>query len=71
MDYGRMSELTLRLQHRHSDGSWGSFEPKPSHHDPADHDPEREWASGTIYVCRVCDEEIHVSTVDDPGDPRA
>ena len=71
MDYGRMSELTLRLQHRHSDGTWGALEPGRSHHDAAEHDSERDWASGTIYLCKVCDEEVHVSTIDDPGDPRA
>ena len=42
MDYGRLSELTLRVQHRHNDGSWGTLDPEPSAaHDPADLDPER------------------------------
>jgi len=69
MDFGRTTELTLRLQHRHQDGTWGSLEPR-SHHDPADHDPEREWASGTIFVCTTCDEEVHAETIDSPIDPR-
>ena len=56
----------LQLEHRHNDGSWGELEPRPSHHDPAAHDPERDWASGTIYVCRTCDEEVRVSVVDRP-----
>ena len=45
MDYGRVSELSLRLQHRHSDGTWGSLEPR-SPHDPADLDRE---------LVRLCD----------------
>ncbi len=69
MDYGRITELSLRVQHRHSDGTWGSLEPR-EHLDVADHDPERDWASGTIYVCTTCDEQVHVETVEDPNDPR-
>jgi hypothetical protein len=60
MDYSRMGELLMK--HRHSDGSWGSFEPKQTHHDPADHDPERRWSLGRIFVCRSCEEEILVET---------
>jgi hypothetical protein len=70
MDFGRIAELTLRVHHRHEDGSWGSFEPGPSHHDPDAHDEEREWANGTLYRCTTCDEEIVVGHVDDPGSPR-
>jgi hypothetical protein len=69
MDY-RLQELSLRLRHQHDDGTWGQFEPRPSHHDPAEHDPERDWARGTIYKCGTCDEEITVSTVEDPGKAR-
>jgi len=71
MDFGRISELGLRVQHRHSDGTWGSLEPTGEHHDPAAHDPEREWAKGTIYVCRACGEEVLVSPADSPEDPRS
>jgi hypothetical protein len=70
MDFGRIAELTLRLQHRHDDGSVGIFEPAPSHHDPAAHDQERDWGTGTLYRCTTCDEEVLVSTVDDPAGPR-
>jgi hypothetical protein len=70
MDFGRITELTLRLEHRHADGSWGELEPRRSHHDAADHDPEQEWGSRTIYICRTCGEEVAVSTVDDPSKPR-
>jgi hypothetical protein len=69
MDFGRISELSLRLQHRHEDGTWGTLEPR-SHHDPAAHDPEREWMTGEVYACTTCDEEVHVSTVEDPTNPR-
>jgi len=70
MDFARTVGLSLKLQHRHSDGTWGSLEPR-SHHDAADHDPEREWASGVIYACTTCDEEVRVETVEDPANPRA
>jgi hypothetical protein len=71
MDFGRIAELNLRLQHEHSDGTWGSFEPVPSeHHESSAHDPERDWLSGKILRCKSCDEEVHVETVDDPRDPR-
>lgn len=66
MDLARVAELNLRFQHRHDDGSLGTFEPEPSHHSPTDHDPERDWAKGTIYKCTTCDEEIVVGH-DDPS----
>ena len=57
--YGRILEEQLRLEHRHSDGSWGRFE--RAHHDPADHDAERDWAKGKIvYSCTSCDELVRV-----------
>ena len=59
MDLSRFEELMLR--HRHGDGSWGEMEPQAAHHDPADHDDERTWDKGNIYVCRTCDEEVQVS----------
>jgi hypothetical protein len=71
MDFGRIAELRLRIQHRHSDGTWGSLEPTSEHHDPAAHDPEREWAEGTIYVCKACGDEVLVSAADNPDDPRS
>jgi len=70
MDLLRVAEVSLRLQHRHDDGSWGSFEPAPPHHSPTDHDPERDWASGTIYRCTTCDEEVLVSPLEDAGHSR-
>jgi hypothetical protein len=59
MDQGRMAELLLQLKHRHSDGSWGTLERRPPH-DPAELDPEIGWADGTLYACRVCDEQVVV-----------
>jgi hypothetical protein len=60
MDLSRIADLNLSFQHRHDDGTFGTFEPERSHHSPTDHDPERDWASGTIYKCTTCDEEIIV-----------
>ena len=66
MDLARVADLNIRFQHRHDDGTLGAFEPESSHHSPTDHDPERDWASGTIYKCITCDEEIIVAH-DDPS----
>ncbi len=68
--FNQLAEMSLRLEHRHSDGSWYEFE--RTHHDPADHDPERQWANGEIYTCKACDEQVRVRTPDpgliiDPG----
>ncbi len=52
MDYGRIQELLLDVQHRHSDGSWGTLEPETSH-DPSENDPEREWSNSTLFRCKT------------------
>jgi hypothetical protein len=62
------SAMLLRLEHRHSDGSWSSLEPRPSHHDAAEHDPERAWASGQIYACKTCDEQVRVTEAPSESD---
>jgi hypothetical protein len=53
----RIAELTL--EHRHNDGTWGALE--PVHHDPADHDPERDWGRAELFVCKSCEEQVRVS----------
>ena len=55
------AEMELRIQHRHGDGSWGTFERRPSEHSASDHDPERDWVNGVIYACSTCDEQIRVT----------
>jgi hypothetical protein len=55
------SAMLLRLEH-HSDGSWSTLEPHQSH-DPADHDPERAWATGRVYACPHCAEQVRVTEV--------
>jgi len=69
--YGRITEASLRLEHRHSDGTWGSFE--PLQHDASAHDPERDWAKGKIvYSCTSCDELVRVDDPNKvPGGPEA
>jgi hypothetical protein len=59
----------LHLEHRHNDGSWSPLEPRRSPHDPAELDPERAWASGQIYLCKSCNEEVRVMTRADEGEP--
>ena len=57
--------LELELQHRHSDGSWGDMEATPD--DPANHDPERHWDEGQLFVCKACGEQVRVShAADEP-----
>ncbi len=60
MDQARVREAMMRLEHRHSDGSWSRLEPRPQHHDAADHDPERGWSGGQLYACATCDEQVMV-----------
>ena len=52
MDLARVAELNIRFQHRHTDGTWGTFEPRTGHHSPTDHDPERDWASARSTSAR-------------------
>ena len=61
--------LSLRLEHRHNDGSWSLLEPRPIHHDAAEHDPERDWAQGRIYACTTCDEQVRVSDATNESGP--
>jgi len=70
VDYGRMQEIMLDVQHRHSDGSWGSLEPDTSHHDATQHDPERGWQNSTLFRCKTCEEEVRIRPISEPGGPR-
>ena len=63
--YGSLVE-GLRLEHHHADGSWSPMEPEDAH-DPAERDPEREWARGHVYVC-ACGETVRVMA---PGEAAA
>ena len=68
MDYGRIQELLLDVQHRHSDGSWGTLEPEASH-DPTEDDPERGWSNSTLFRCKTCEEEVRIRPINEPGRP--
>jgi len=67
MDIGRSSLPLVRLEHRHGD-RWIALEPSPVH-DVAESDPERAWASGRIYRCPECTEEIRVDRDHDDRTP--
>jgi hypothetical protein len=56
--YGQLSNALFRVEHQHSDGSWGEMEPQDPH-DPED--PERGWQKGHIYICRACNETVRIS----------
>jgi hypothetical protein len=45
------------------------MEPEPEHHDPAQHDPEQGWQYGRVFVCKVCDEEVRVTTTEALASP--
>ena len=63
MDQARLYAATFELQHQHG----GEWTPMREHHDPADHDAERDWAAGKrIYACD-CGDVVAV-TVRDEGD---
>ena len=51
---------TYRVEHRHRDGSWGEMVEERTHHDPAEHDPERGWRDGRRFQCTSCDESVMV-----------
>jgi hypothetical protein len=60
--YGQLGNALFQVQHQHSDGSWGTMEPEEQeHHDPAEHDPEREWERGHVFICRSCGERVRVT----------
>jgi hypothetical protein len=53
----------VQLQHRHTDGSWGDMEAMPD--DPANHDPERGWEEGQLFLCKACGDQVRVSHAGD------
>lgn len=57
---------TYRIQHSHRNGGWGEMVEDRSHHDPADHDPERGWRDGRLFRCSSCDEAVMI--VPEPPD---
>ena len=60
----------LRLEHRHSDGTWSPME--PAHHGQPEHDSERGWLKGLIFRCKTCSEEVAVTQgVEEEGGPEA
>jgi hypothetical protein len=61
MDQQRYIQMELMIRHRHDDGSWGEMVEDRSHHDPADHDPERRWGIGRIFRCTSCTEAVAVT----------
>jgi len=63
---------TIQLMHVHDDERVPMVE--RSHHDAADHDPERRWGVGArIFRCTSCHDEIVLMPPgrDEPGAERA
>jgi hypothetical protein len=65
----RLREIEFQISHRHSDGTWGRMEERPTHHDPAQHDPERSWSHGRIFQCTSCEESVTLVPGDEGGAP--
>ena len=51
---------SFRIQHRHSDGSWGTFEPEAAITTRPSTTRSAPGPKGTIYVCTTCDEKVVV-----------
>jgi hypothetical protein len=60
-------ELEYQISHRHADGSWGRMSERRSHHDSAEHDPEREWRWHRVFKCESCEETVTIVGRDEPG----
>jgi hypothetical protein len=67
----RIVEMAYRIDHRHSDGSWGEMVEDRSHHSPANHDPERNWSLRRIFRCTSCEESVTLIPGEEGGPPAA
>jgi hypothetical protein len=67
MDQARIVEMALRIEHRHHDGTWGEMREVRSHHDSADHDPERSWGIRRIFRCTTCPESLTIIEGEEGG----
>jgi len=65
----RVYAQDLRLMHQHTDGSWSEMEERREHHGSAEHDPERRWGIGRLFVCRTCPEELVVTAGHEDREP--
>lgn len=65
----RSYEILYRLEHRHKNGSWGEMVEDRSHHDAAQHDPERSWGLRRIFRCTSCDETATITPGEEGGAP--
>ena len=50
----------FELSHRHSDASWSTLE--AVEHGPPEHDAERSWLHRLVYRCKLCSEEVAITT---------
>ena len=67
----RLLQLQYRVEHQHSDGSWGEMREERPHHDAADHDPERAWSLRRIFRCPSCGETVAITPGEDSPSPDA
>jgi hypothetical protein len=69
MDNIRLQEAQYRIEHRHGDGSYAPMTEEHSHHDPADHDPERSWGVRRLFRCTKCDEGVLIGPEEEDEPP--
>jgi len=67
----RLLQLQYRIEHEHADGEWGEMVEDRSHHDSADHDPERNWEFRRIFRCNACGEVVTLSSGSETPPPDA
>jgi hypothetical protein len=61
----QLSQFELgRLQHSHGGDDWHDMNEVTPAHDAAESDPERGWASGRVFRCSTCEDEVRVMTTD-------
>jgi hypothetical protein len=59
------AEELYRIQHRHNDGTYADMEEVPTHHDAAQHDPERWWSKVRVFRCTKCEESLVIGPEED------
>jgi hypothetical protein len=69
MDQARIAEIALRIEHRHSDDTWGVMEEERRHPDSAALDMERGWGIRRIFRCTSCPESVTVFDGEVSGRP--
>ena len=66
----RLLQLQYRVEHEHSDGSWGQLVEDRSR-DASANDPERSWALRRIFRCTTCGDVVTLTPGEETAPPDA